>query len=159
MNGILYFERTKAVLRIECSETAVLRIERVETAGESRPNELCRKAAGELEEYFSGKRRAFDLPVCPEGTEFQKKVWEALAAIPYGETRSYGEIAEALGGKRFSRAVGAANRKNPILILIPCHRVVGADGALTGFAAGLDLKAALLALEKRGSEETSRQPQ
>jgi methylated-DNA-[protein]-cysteine S-methyltransferase len=110
----------------------------------------------ELEEYFSGKRRVFDLPVCPKGTEFQKKVWEALRAIPYGETQSYGEIAEALGGKRFSRAVGAANRKNPILILIPCHRVIGANGALTGFAAGLDLKAALLKLEKRGTEEICR---
>ena len=148
MNGVLYYRIKNAVLRIECAENAVKKIDRVEKEEENRPNGLCLLAQRELEQYFAGKLRVFDLPVSPEGTAFQKKVWEALRAIPFGETRSYGEIAEAVGGKRFSRAVGAANRKNPILILIPCHRVIGADGSLTGFAAGLDFKEVLLNLEK-----------
>jgi methylated-DNA-[protein]-cysteine S-methyltransferase len=101
----------------------------------------------QLSEYFAGKRTRFDLPLQPYGTEFQKKVWQALREIPFGKTKSYLDLARAVGSPEASRAVGAANSKNPISIVVPCHRVVGADGALTGFAGGLERKAALLALE------------
>lgn len=109
---------------------------------------LIKKAAKQLKEYFAGKRKLFELPLEPEGTEFQKKVWDALLKIPYGETRSYGQIAEQIGNKKASRAVGMANNKNPIAIIVPCHRVVGANGSLTGYAGGLNIKDILLNLEK-----------
>lgn len=109
---------------------------------------LIKKAAKQLKEYFAGKRKLFELPLEPEGTEFQKKVWDALLKIPYGETRSYGQIAEQIGNKKASRAVGMANNKNPIAIIVPCHRVVGANGSLTGYAGGLNIKGILLNLEK-----------
>ncbi|HTK89593.1 MAG TPA: methylated-DNA--[protein]-cysteine S-methyltransferase [Verrucomicrobiae bacterium] len=103
----------------------------------------------QLREYFAGKRDAFDLPLAPEGTEFQQEVWRAVAAIPYGETRSYGEIARQIGKADAVRAVGAANGQNPLPIVIPCHRVIGSDGRLTGYGGGLPLKKRLLALESR----------
>ena len=109
---------------------------------------LLRNAARQLLEYCGGKLTGFDLPLNPEGSDFQKNVWEALRLIPYGETASYKEIASSIGQPDTSRAVGAANNKNPILIIIPCHRVIGADGSLVGYAAGLDVKKKLLALEK-----------
>jgi len=102
----------------------------------------------QLEEYLAGERTAFDVPLCPRGTPFQQKVWHALQTIPYGQTRSYGEIAEQIGKPKACRAVGMANHVNPILILIPCHRVVGKNSSLTGYAAGLELKQRLLELEK-----------
>ena len=105
------------------------------------------EAERQLSEYFAGKRTQFDLPLEPDGTEFQKKVWRALREIPFGKTKSYLELARTIGSPDASRAVGAANGKNPLSIVVPCHRVVGADGALTGFAGGLETKAALLALE------------
>jgi O-6-methylguanine DNA methyltransferase len=101
----------------------------------------------QLNEYFAGKRREFSLPLDMRGTRFQRDVWEALLAIPFGETRSYGELAEKLGNPTASRAVGAANGRNPISIVVPCHRVIGASGKLTGFAGGLDVKARLLEIE------------
>ena len=101
----------------------------------------------QLDEYFRGARKNFDLPLNPAGTEFQRKVWDALLAIPYGETRTYREIAEAAGCPRGFRAVGMANNKNPIAIIIPCHRVIGSNGKLVGYAGGLGRKEALLALE------------
>ena len=107
------------------------------------------EAERQLSEYFAGKRIRFDLPLQPDGTEFQKKVWQALRDIPFGKTKSYLDLAMAVGSPDASRAVGAANGKNPLSIVVPCHRVVGADGALTGFAGGLETKAALLALEAR----------
>ena len=100
-----------------------------------------------LIEYFSGQRKVFDIPLDFEGTDFQKKVWSALLTIPYGETRSYKQIAQQLGHEKAVRAVGAANGKNPISIIAPCHRVIGAGGALVGFAGGLDKKEILLRLE------------
>jgi methylated-DNA-[protein]-cysteine S-methyltransferase len=103
----------------------------------------------QLKEYFSGERIDFDLPLEPDGSEFQKKVWQALRAIPFGQTRSYLDLAKAVGSSKSARAVGAANSKNPLSIIVPCHRVVGSDGSLTGFAGGLETKAALLALETR----------
>lgn len=109
----------------------------------------------QLEEYFEGKRQEFDLPLAPEGTPFQKKVWAALQTIPYGETRTYGQIACQIGNPKACRAVGMANHRNPLLIVVPCHRVVGADGTLTGYAAGLERKQMLLELESRGKRENS----
>ena len=104
-------------------------------------------ARRQLEEYFAGARTAFQLPLAERGTEFQKQVWAALRAIPYGQTRSYGQIAAAVGRPRAARAVGMACHATPVLIVTPCHRVVGADGGLTGFGAGLPAKRFLLALE------------
>jgi methylated-DNA-[protein]-cysteine S-methyltransferase len=103
----------------------------------------------QLTEYFSGALTNFDLPLEPRGSEFQKKVWGALREIPFGETRSYMQLAIALGSAKAVRAVGAANGKNPLAIVVPCHRVIGANGALTGFAGGLEAKAQLLALEAK----------
>ena len=102
----------------------------------------------QLTEYFEGKRTKFDLPLSPKGTVFQKKVWEALQKIPYGQTRSYKEIAKMVGNEKAVRAVGMANRVNQIAIIIPCHRVIGSDGSLTGYAGGLKIKQRLLCLEK-----------
>ncbi len=102
----------------------------------------------QLCEYFAGKRKAFSVALDIRGTRFQKDVWEALLAIPFGETRSYGQLAKQLGNPRASRAVGAANGRNPVSIIVPCHRVIGSSGKLTGFAGGLDTKAHLLGLEK-----------
>ena len=110
--------------------------------------ELVKDCEVELREYFVGKRKIFDLPVKPEGTDFQKNVWEHLQQIPYGQTRTYGDLATMIGNKKASRAVGMANHCNPILILIPCHRVIGANGSLTGYAAGIEAKKYLLRMEK-----------
>lgn len=117
-----------------------------------RENAVLRQAHKELTEYFSGKRYSFEVPVRFNGTPFQEAVWHALQDIPYGETRTYGEIARAVGNPKACRAVGGANHKNPIMIIIPCHRVIGADGSLVGFGGGLPVKEKLLALEKRTTE-------
>lgn len=106
------------------------------------------EAASQLGEYFAGERREFQLSLAPAGTAFQLSVWRALQAIPYGRTTSYGELARGLGNANGSRAVGLANGSNPIAIIIPCHRVIGADGSLTGFGGGLPIKHALLSLER-----------
>jgi len=115
--------------------------------GESSADPLIAEAFRQLDEYFAGKRREFDLPLKPAGTPFQLRVWEALRRIPCGKTASYGEIAAAVGCPKGSRAVGMANNRNPIAIFIPCHRVIGADGKLVGYASGLDTKRRLLDLE------------
>ncbi|MFV8783287.1 methylated-DNA--[protein]-cysteine S-methyltransferase [Microbulbifer sp. SA54] len=108
---------------------------------------LTDEAAEQLRDYFEGRRRTFDLPLDAAGTPFQQGVWRALCAIPYGETRSYRELAEAIGNPKAVRAVARANGANPLSIVVPCHRVIGADGTLTGYAGGLEMKARLLALE------------
>lgn len=113
--------------------------------------ELLAAAQGQLEEYFAGTRTTFDVPLDPVGTDFQQQAWAALRTIPFGETVSYGEQAERMGDKNKARAVGAANGRNPISIIVPCHRVVGSNGSLTGFAGGLDLKRFLLDHERRTS--------
>jgi methylated-DNA-[protein]-cysteine S-methyltransferase len=105
-------------------------------------------AAAQLRAYFDGELTEFDLPLSPAGTEFQRRVWAGLRAIPYGETVTYGELARRLGSPAASRAVGLANGKNPIAIVVPCHRVIGSDGSLTGYGGGLDRKRFLLALER-----------
>lgn len=117
-------------------------------SAENADHPVLREAARQLTDYFAGRRRAFDLRLDFRGTDFQKAVWAALLTIPFGETRSYGEIARAIGRPGASRAVGAANGRNPISIVAPCHRVVGANGALTGFAGGLAAKRFLLDLER-----------
>lgn len=111
-------------------------------------------AVEQLEEYFDGSREQFDLPLDPVGTPFQQQAWAALRTIPYGETVSYGEQAARLGDRNKARAVGAANGKNPISIIVPCHRVVGSTGSLTGFAGGLDRKSWLLSHERRHAGQT-----
>lgn len=115
---------------------------------ENKETPLLIEAKRQLQEYFAGVRTEFNLPIKFEGTEFQIKVWKALQTIPYGEIRSYGEIAKQIGNPNAARAVGNANNKNHIMILIPCHRVVGADGSLVGFGAGLPVKEYLLKLER-----------
>jgi methylated-DNA-[protein]-cysteine S-methyltransferase len=105
-------------------------------------------AARQLDAYFAGQLTDFDLPLAPAGTEFQRRVWDGLRAIPYGQTVSYGELARRVGNPAASRAVGLANGRNPIAIVVPCHRVVGTDGSLTGYGGGLDRKRYLLALER-----------
>jgi methylated-DNA-[protein]-cysteine S-methyltransferase len=106
-----------------------------------------REALAQLEQYFAGKRQSFDLPLAPRGTAFRRQVWKALQAIPYGETATYGEIARAIGQPQASRAIGGANHHNPLAIIIPCHRVIGADGSMTGYGGGLPRKRMLLDLE------------
>ena len=118
-----------------------------ESSGCSDHTPLLDEAARQLADYFEGRRREFDLPLAPAGTSFQREVWAALREIPYGETRSYKDIARAVGRPRACRAVGMANNRNPLPIVIPCHRVVGASGALTGYAGGLEVKSKLLQLE------------
>ena len=115
--------------------------------GEPR-NAVLAECEVQLTEYFSGKRQEFDLPLAPKGTPFEQEVWAALLRIPYGETRSYGVIAKEIGRPDAARAVGAANGRNPISIIVPCHRVVGADGSLTGYGGGLSIKRQLLDLER-----------
>jgi methylated-DNA-[protein]-cysteine S-methyltransferase len=106
------------------------------------------KTEKQLTEYFAGERREFDLPLDMRGTPFQKEVWDALLGIPFGETKSYGDLAKQLGNPGAGRAVGAANGRNPISIVVPCHRVIGSSGKLTGFAGGLNVKARLLEMER-----------
>ncbi len=114
----------------------------------SSENNIIKNTKKQLDEYFSRRRKVFDLPLNPIGTEFQKSVWKELIKIPYGQTRTYKEIAIAIGNPNASRAVGNANNKNPIAIIIPCHRVIGSNGDLTGYAGGLDKKQLLLTHEK-----------
>lgn len=110
-------------------------------------NAILRETEAQLQAYFAGTRRAFDLPLAPQGTPFQRTVWQALAAIPFGATWRYRDLALHIGNPAATRAVGAANGRNPLPIVLPCHRVIGADGSLTGFGGGLDTKAFLLRLE------------
>lgn len=120
--------------------------------GWQRDESSFREARRQLEAYFAGDLKQFDLPLAPAGTEFQQSVWRALIEIPYGETRSYGELARQLGSPKLNRAVGMANGRNPISIVIPCHRVIGADGSLTGYGGGVERKRWLLAHEASNGE-------
>lgn len=131
----------------ECGNITAIYIDK-EASGDDSSTPLLQRAGSQLSEYFQGKRKEFDLPLAPVGTDFQRRVWDALLTIPYGKTRSYGEIAAQIGQPKASRAVGGANNRNPIMIVIPCHRVIGANGSLTGYGGGLDVKQYLLELEK-----------
>lgn len=139
--GALWITETDA-------EITALGYHKPDTPFEHWETDVLREGYRQLVEYFAGERREFHLPLHPRGTPFQQEVWEALQKIPYGETRSYRQIAEAIGRPNACRAVGGANHHNPIMIVIPCHRVVGADGSLTGYASGLEVKQKLLRLEQ-----------
>lgn len=143
-------------LLLVADEAGLRRIEFVQGRHPARPDPAWEEnpkaldaTARQLREYFAAKLTDFDLPLAPEGTLFQKKVWKALCHIPYGETISYGELARRIGNPQASRAVGLANGSNPIPIIIPCHRVIGSNGKLTGYGGGLPIKEKLLALEAR----------
>ena len=123
---------------------------------EASGNAILRRTADQLREYFAGERIAFDLPLDLHGTEFQQLAWRSLASIPYGQTSTYGEQANRIGRPKAVRAIGAANSRNPVSIVLPCHRVVGTDGSLTGFAGGLDAKRRLLEIEVQYSRNSRR---
>ncbi|MGO5024011.1 methylated-DNA--[protein]-cysteine S-methyltransferase [Lawsonibacter sp. LCP25S3_G6] len=150
MAGFAIYESPFGPVRMDYEGDVLLRLRTVEPTKErGEPTELTKKVFSQLQEYFSGQRKTFDFPYELRGTEFQKKVWAALETIPYGQTRSYREIAQAVGNPKAVRAVGAANGKNPMWIVVPCHRVVGANGTLTGYAGGIDMKRRLLELEQQ----------
>ncbi len=137
------------ILKISYIESAVIGIRIVAKINEEDVHsEISDTAYEQICEYIAGRRKSFDLPYELYGTEFQKRVWIELCRIPYGETRTYKQIAEAVGNPESSRAVGSANGKNPIMIIVPCHRVIGTNGNLTGYAGGLELKKALLDIER-----------
>jgi len=138
----------KLELRFNAFGLSYLKTSKKSTSNKKHSKQV-QKVKNQLESYFEGKRKNFSLKVCLKGTEFQRKVWNRLVKIPYGQTCSYGDIANKLGDKKASRAVGLANSKNPIWIVIPCHRVLSKDGDLTGYAGGLKLKQSLLDLESK----------
>ena len=146
-----YYDSPIGLLEITADSEKVLSIIAVREKREDTSNALTRKTEEELKEYFSGLRRVFSVPVEINGTPFQKKVYNALVRIPYGKTVSYGKLAELAGSPKASRAVGQAVHRNPLLILVPCHRVISADGSLGGFALGTDIKKQLLKLERDGN--------
>ena len=153
MKNVFYYNTKIGRIGIEENGIAITKLDFInrdmeEEMIEENETALLKEAINELNEYLDGNRSSFDLPLEPKGTEFQKKVWNALKEIPYGETRSYGEIAKMIGNEKAARAVGMANNKNPIAIIVPCHRVIGANGKLVGYAGGLDLKEKLLKLER-----------
>ena len=142
------FSSPIGVVRLTEADGFIIRIELTDAAGtSSAPTPLLREAEHQITAFLRGDRRQLDFPIRMVGTPFQQRVWQALQQIPYGATRTYGAIATAIGNSRASRAVGMACNKNPLLLIVPCHRVVGANGNLTGFAYGTDAKRWLLELE------------
>jgi methylated-DNA-[protein]-cysteine S-methyltransferase len=153
MKNIFFYQTDFGIIGIAGNENAVTNLY---FQGENTPEdaivsetEILEEAGGQLRAYLTGQLKDFTLPLAPSGTEFMQRVWQSLRTIPYGETRSYQEIAQSVGNKKASRAVGLANNRNPIPIFIPCHRVIGANGKLIGYGGGLELKARLLELEKK----------
>ncbi|MGD9897772.1 MAG: methylated-DNA--[protein]-cysteine S-methyltransferase [Calditrichaceae bacterium] len=146
-----YYQSEIGILKITASEDALVSLDFVNATTKPEPaksNRIIEKTIDQLNQYFSGMRHDFDLDLDPRGTPFQKRVWEKLSEIPYGKTVSYSDIALRLGDKGAVRAVGLANKKNPIAIIIPCHRVIGTDGRLIGYAGGIHRKEWLLRHEK-----------
>lgn len=151
MRSFLPYHSPVGTLWVMENGQAITEIRKSETppaTGIQQETRLLQMAVQQLQAYFAGKRKAFSLPLAPEGTPFQKRVWRTLLQIPYGETRSYGQIAQAVGNPKACRAVGMANHRNPILLVVPCHRVIGKNGSLTGYGGGLKTKAYLLQLEQ-----------
>ena len=149
---VVFYQSPVGLLKLEADTQGLCGVHRVAAPdGPQHPCPALEQAVTQLREYFAGQRRAFTVPLSLHGTPFQQKAWAALCDIPYGETRSYGQQAAALGNPKASRAVGMANHRNPVMIFVPCHRVVGANGRLVGYAGGLDMKQALLELEKKYS--------
>ncbi|MDV3427176.1 MAG: methylated-DNA--[protein]-cysteine S-methyltransferase [Bacillota bacterium] len=155
MKYIFFYQTRIGRIGIVETDAAITNVyfpnEIIPTGMDEKETELIKKAGEEINEYFSGKRSNFDIPLAPAGTEFQKSVWNVLKKIPYGKTFSYKQVAEAIGNPKASRAVGMANNRNPIPLFIPCHRVIGSNGKLVGFAGGLDLKESLLNMEKENA--------
>lgn len=165
--NIAYYNSPIGIMRISDNGTAITEVQVIKTASSAEmaagscempleyaeqpqaPSPLAKDCIKQLTEYFAGDRKTFDLPLEFNGTDFQKRVWQALCQIPYGETRSYKDIAEAVDSPKAFRAVGMANNKNPIMIIAACHRVIGADGSLVGFGTGLPAKEYLLKLEQK----------
>ncbi len=147
-------------LIIEANDHAITRIAWCDDVSPPEPNasELTQTASAQLHDYFNGQRQQFNLPLAPIGTEFQQRCWQALCVIPYGATRSYADQAQAIAHPQSVRAVGQANGANPIAIVIPCHRVIGANGRLTGYTGGLNRKRWLLACEHTPQHETASHP-
>lgn len=135
--------------KISRIETAKAKANKEYSTKEKEETPLIKEAYKQILEYLEGERKEFTLPLLIKGTKFQEKVWNALLQIPYGETRTYGEIAKQIGNEKASRAVGGANHNNPIMIVVPCHRVIGSNKKLVGYAGGLDIKEALLKLEQQ----------
>jgi methylated-DNA-[protein]-cysteine S-methyltransferase len=150
--SLVEIESPVGVLRLAADDEALERLDFVHDERNSvyePPTRILKETIRQLRAYFSGKLEQFDLPLAPQGTPFQLEVWRRLCEIPYGETISYGELARRIGNPNASRAVGLANGSNPISIIIPCHRVIGSNGKLTGYGGGLPIKERLLALERR----------
>lgn len=156
MKSIFYYETIIGEIGIADNGKGITNIYikdklKIEKDIEVKETKLIKEAASQLNEYLSGSREDFSIPFDLEGTEFQVKVWNELIKIPYGETRTYKEIAEKMGNPKAARAIGMANNKNPILIMIPCHRVVGKNKSLVGYAGGLEMKEKLLQIEHKNS--------
>lgn len=152
MSKYAFYDFEFGILKIGYTDTAIIFLKQVDQIDvDNEHSTLSDLAFDQVREYLKGHRRTFDFPYELHGTEFQKKVWNALCQVPYGETRTYKEIASVVGNPKASRAVGMANNKNPLMVVVPCHRIVGTNGNLIGYAGGLDMKKALLELE--GKEE------
>lgn len=145
-----YYKSPIGYIRIEAEDNHIIALDFVENIGEEKISEIIVQCKKQLEDYFLGKRKKFDLDIkFLKGTEFQIKVWEALRSIPYGKTVSYKWIAEKIGNPKAVRAVGGANNKNPIAIIVPCHRVIGSNGKMVGYAGGIEKKEYLLKIENK----------
>ncbi len=156
MNRYAFYNFEFGVLKIAYTNKVVTFLKRVDNIDEKNElSPLSDMVFLQVREYFDGKRENFDFPYELCGTEFQKKVWKALCAIPYGETCTYKDIATAIGNPKASRAVGMANNKNPITISVPCHRVIGANGKLVGYAGGLEMKKAMIDLEYKSKKDNN----
>lgn len=150
MNKYTFYDSEFGILKIGYTDTAIIFLKQADQIdADNELSALSDLAFDQVRAYLKGTRKTFDFPYELHGTKFQKKVWDALCQIPYGETRTYKQIAVAVGNPKASRAVGISNNKNPMTIVVPCHRVIGTDGALTGYAGGLDMKKALLELERK----------
>lgn len=152
MTTYKYYQSPYGMIKIGYKNKHIVSLKKVEELGEESShinNVLHDNVVTQLDAYFNGELKEFNLPLNIEGTEFQQRVWQELMNIPYGETRSYKEVAEAIGNYKASRAIGMANNKNPIHIIIPCHRVIGSSGKLVGYAGGMDMKKGLLEMEQR----------
>lgn len=148
MSKYAFYNFEFGILKIGYTDTAITFLRQMDQMdADNRPSALSDLAFNQIRDYLKGHRRSFDFPYELYGTEFQKKVWYALCQIPYGETRTYKEIASAVGNPKACRAVGMANNKNPLIIVVPCHRIVGTSGNLIGYAGGLNMKKVLLELE------------
>lgn len=150
MNNIYFYETEIGTIGIRENNKYITDIyfSKIDTNDNIEETELIKECFLQLKEYFEGNRKSFDLPIDAKGTEFQKKVWNELLKIPYGETKSYKDIALAIGNEKACRAIGMANNKNPIPIIIPCHRVIGSNGKLVGYSGGINVKEKLLNIEK-----------